>query len=82
MPGKTGIQGTHGIYLVTGSRRYRGHEPGTRFEARIDPVVELRAIRRGAIQLLERVTPALEQGSYRLPDDWPPSGADTPANPE
>lgn len=74
--------GTHGIYLVTGNRQYRGHSPGDMFEAKLDPAVERRAIQRGAIQLLDRVTPALAPGSYRLPPDWPPAGADTPAHQE
>lgn len=58
---------SHGRYKVTGNRKYRGHDPGTIFEARIDPAVEQRAIDRGAIELLERVTPGLEPGSYTLP---------------
>lgn len=63
---------THGRYLVSGQRQYRGHQPGAIFEARLDPAVEHRAIARGAITLLERVTPDLGPGSYTLPDDWPP----------
>jgi hypothetical protein len=62
----------HGVYLVTGPREYRGHKPGETFEAKLEPNVEHRAIRRGSIRLLRRVTPALVPGSYTLPDDWPP----------
>ncbi len=69
--------GTHGVYLVTGHRQYRGHDPGDQFEARLDPLAEQRAIQRGAIRLLERIIPTLPEGDYRLPDDWPPAGADT-----
>lgn len=61
----------HGRYLVTGQRQYRGHTPGTTFEAILDPLAEQRAIDRGAIELLEHVDPTLEPGSYRLPTDWP-----------
>jgi hypothetical protein len=75
-------RGSYGLYLVTGRRRYRGHAPGTRFEARLDPGAEQRAISLGAIRLLKRITPALDPGSYRLPDDWPPAAADAPATTE
>lgn len=61
---------TGGLYRVLGSRAYRGHEPGTTFEAVLAPTVEARAIRRGAVELLERVTPALKEGSYALPSGW------------
>ena len=61
----------HGRYLVTGNRPYRGHQPGTVFEAQLDPLAEQRAILRGAIALVETVTPALEPRTYRLPSDWP-----------
>ena len=61
----------HGRYLVTGKRQYRGHQPGTVFEAQLDPLAEQRAIQRGAIALVEKVTPALEPRSYRFPADWP-----------
>lgn len=73
------MKGEYGVYLVTGKREYRGHEPGTRFEAAIEPAVEARAIGRGDIVLLRRVVPDLQPGSYRLPDNWPPP--DTPVEP-
>jgi len=66
---------THGRYRVTGRRQYRGHEPGTVFEALIDGGAELRAIGRGDIELLERVTPSVKPGSFALPDPWPPAAA-------
>lgn len=65
----------YGEYLVTGTRRYRGHEPGTTFEAILEPGPEGRAFQRGDIKLLRRFTPTLEPGSYLLPDDWPPRPA-------
>jgi hypothetical protein len=61
---------THGEYQVVGRRAYRGHDPGDTFEAKLDRHAELRAIRRGDIVLLRRVTPALQPGSYRLPRGW------------
>ncbi len=72
----------YGIYKVSGRRRYRTHMPGERFEARLDPDAEARAIKRGDIVLLERVELTLLRGSFALPDDWPPAevnGKETPA---
>lgn len=66
---------THGLYEVIGKREYRGHPPGTFFEARLDPAAEQRAIDRGDIKLIRLVTPALEPGSFHLPHDWPPPAA-------
>lgn len=73
---------TFGVYKVTGSRPYRGHEPGTVFEACLAPGPEQRAICRGDITLLERVTPDLAPGSYRLPPDWPGPVTDNTEAPE
>ena len=50
-------------------RPYRGHRQGARVEMVLDRMVEERAIRRGAVALLERSTPCLVEGSYRLPSD-------------
>ena len=61
---------THGRYKVTGVRHYRGHMPGEEFTARIEPRIERWAVNAGLIALLERVTPSLVPGSYRLPPDW------------
>jgi len=63
-------------YLVTGTRKYRWHDPGTTFEARLDPDAERRAIERGNIQVVETVQPELQNGSYQLPEDWPQAAAD------
>lgn len=60
-----------GRYLVTGTRGYRGHLPGTEFEARLDPAPERRAVARGDIRLLERVRVAV--GRYTLPDGVRPA---------
>lgn len=61
---------THGRYEVTGIRQYRGHMPGEEFVAKLEPRIERWAISSGQIALLERVTPSLVPGSYRLPPDW------------
>jgi hypothetical protein len=61
---------TFGEYLVTGQRRYRGHEPGTTFEAQLDRNAEARAIRRGDIRLLRLVEPDIPPGAAVLPDGW------------
>jgi hypothetical protein len=61
----------HGLYLVSGNRDYRGNRPGEQFVARLDANAERRAIDRGDIVLLERVVPALQPGSFRLPKGWP-----------
>lgn len=71
---------THGEYFVTGNRRYRGHQPGSTFEARLDRNAEARAIRRGDIQLLRHIHPTVQPGTYTFPQGWlpPPNGAATP----
>lgn len=61
---------THGEYLVTGRRGYRGHQPGSLFMAALARAVEHRAVARGDIQLVRRITPGLVRGSYRLPAGW------------
>ncbi len=55
------------VYKVTGSSEFRGHQPGETFEAQLPEGMERRALRRGNIELVERSTPALVPGSYRLP---------------
>ena len=66
-----------GEYLVTGKRNYRGHAPGTKFEARLAPGPEARAIARGDIRLLRRIEPAVPAGSYTFPDGWLTDAATT-----
>lgn len=60
-----------GVYLVTGKRAHRGHEPGEVFWAVLDPEAEARAINRGSIRLIERLEAALPKDKYRLPVGWP-----------
>jgi hypothetical protein len=72
----------YGVYRVTGKRQYRGHEPGTVFEAILDPSAEQRALGRGDIQLIRRIQPSLAPGSYRLPPDWPVPVTDNTEAPE
>jgi len=55
---------------VAGSWPYREHKPGSTFEASLDPAVEERALASGAIRLLERRTPSIQPGTYRLPVGW------------
>lgn len=67
-----------GHYRVVGKRAYRSYEPGTEFEAALDPVPEARAIARGDIELLRRIQPGLQPGSYKFPSRWPPPGQEAP----
>ena len=62
----------HKRYLVTGTRQYRCHKPGTEFEAQLDPDAERRAIERGTIRVLEVSRPSLKAVSYALPNDQAP----------
>jgi len=64
-----------GLYRVIGERRNRGHEPGTEFSARLNAMAEARAVRRGDIELVDRIEPMLRPGSYTLPDGWEATGA-------
>jgi hypothetical protein len=59
-----------GLYRVVGRRNYRDHKPGEEFEARLDRQAERRALTRGDIELLGRITPELQPGSYRFPHGW------------
>lgn len=61
----------YGVYEVTGRRQYRGHEPGTVFEAILERGAEVRAIARGDIRLIRHVEPGLAEGSWELPPGWP-----------
>ncbi len=67
------------------SGNYRGHRNGARVEMVLDPMVEARALRRGNIALVERSTPCLVEGSYRLPQkaaDAAGRGADAHQDPD
>jgi hypothetical protein len=59
-----------GRYRVESVRDFRGHEQGTEFVARLEANQERRAVARGSIALLARVTPALEPGSFTFPEGW------------
>lgn len=61
---------TGGVYLVCSNRNYRGHQAGATFQACLDPNAERRAIARGDIRLIERITPSLQPGSFHLPPGW------------
>ena len=58
------------VYKVTGRLGYKGHQPGEYFEAVLDPLVERRAIARRNIILIDKSTPKLQPGSFKLPKDW------------
>ncbi len=70
---------THKLYLVTGKRKYRWHDPGSTFEAKLDPEAERRAVERGSIKVLAVIQSDLADGSYELPKDWPHAVADEPS---
>jgi hypothetical protein len=55
------------LYLVKGRTGYRGHDYGQVFEAVLEERAEERALSRGNIELVERSTPSLKPGSYRMP---------------
>ena len=59
----------YGEYLVTGKRQYRGHDPGTTFEARLEPNAERRAIARGDIRLIREIHPTVPPG-HTFPAGW------------
>jgi hypothetical protein len=59
-----------GLYRVTGRREYRGHKPGSEFEASLERGAERRAIARGDIELVAVVEPALQPGSFTFPRGW------------
>jgi len=65
------VSTTYGMYEVTGRRPFRGHQPGETFEAQLGPGAEARAIRRGDIRLIERITVQVPAGSYAFPEGWP-----------
>jgi hypothetical protein len=64
------MSGDAKVYRVSGSRRYRGHEPGTEFSALIEPGIASRLIGRGVIEIVDGLRPMLERGSFVLPIGW------------
>lgn len=59
-----------GLYLVTGKRLYRGHEPGTKFVANLARGDARHSLARGDIRLLRRVVPALDPERFTFPEGW------------
>ena len=55
---------------VVGKRRYRDHDTGDIFEARIERAAVARAVARGDIRVLRTVEPTIQSGSWTLPDGW------------
>lgn len=71
------------VYVITGRNGYRGHQHGQRVEMVLDMHTEARAVARGSIELIERSTPRLTEGSYRLPAaDAAGRGADAHQDPD
>lgn len=59
-----------GLYEVTGGRGYRGHTSGAVFEAVLDPLAESRALGRGDIRRIKRISPSIQPGTFTLPRGW------------
>lgn len=66
------------IYRVSGPLNYREHSPGELFEATLAPDVEARALKHGAIEIIERSTPRIRPGSWVLPDGWTQANDEAP----
>lgn len=58
------------LYEVTGDRRFRGHDHGELFEANLDRAAERRAVARGDIRVIERVTPSIDAAMLDMPSGW------------
>jgi hypothetical protein len=58
------------LYLVTGRLRYREHSPGETFIADLDRDVEERAVKVGAIRVVERAVTRLDPDRATPPRDW------------
>jgi hypothetical protein len=43
-------------YRVVGPAAFRGHKPGEKFDAELDPAQEQRALERGSIKVVNRKT--------------------------
>lgn len=59
-----------GLYLVCGKRAYAGVEPGEEFMARLDRNAERRALERGSLQLVARVTPTIVLHDCEFDQGW------------
>jgi hypothetical protein len=69
---------THFECEVIGPRAYRGHDPGTVFEARLERAAARRAVKRGDILILREVQPEIPPGSFTFPHGWLPSHTTQP----
>lgn len=58
------------VYLVTAKYGYREHPVGALFEATLAPDVEARALKYGAVRIVERSVPRIRPDRWRLPDGW------------
>ena len=58
------------VYRVTGKLRYREHKPGELFVAELDKDVEERALRVGAIEVVERTSVHLDIRRAKPPRGW------------
>lgn len=59
------------VYQVIGNRMFRQYQPGDLFEAQLPQGMEQRALRRGAIQVVERSTPSIQPERFTAPAGWP-----------
>jgi hypothetical protein len=66
----TGIPDVGALYEVLNPRGYRGHSRGAQFEGLLEPDAERRALARGDIRVLQRVTPSVRPGTFTLPQGW------------
>ena len=62
------------VYQVTGRMEYRGHQPGERFEAVLDRLVEARALARGNIIIVSHEPTTIAPGSFTFPREVPFDG--------
>lgn len=59
-------------YLVTGHSKYRGHAPGEKFVADLEPDVEARALRRKNVEIISEEA---DWSVYAASGDDKPEGA-------
>jgi hypothetical protein len=57
----------YGLWRVIGKRAYRDHAPGSEFVAVLDAHAAGRAVRRGSIELVERIEFGLHSARWVLP---------------
>ena len=59
-------------YLISGPTKFLGFDPGTTITTELDPGLEERALKRGAIQIVERVALTLDETRVVMPRGWNP----------